>query len=75
MSKMAMNENLEEMIAGFQDKEVNEIQVEALEEVTDFILDHSMDDKKTVGMLNCVRTMRTLMVEIGKAAADGQENS
>lgn len=75
MSKMAMNENLEEMIAGFQDKEVNEIQVEALEEVTDFILDHSMDDKKTVGMLNCVRTMRTLMVEIGKAAADGQEDS
>ena len=72
---MAMNENLEEMIAGFQDKEVNEIQVEALEEVTDFILDHSMDDKKTVGMLNCVRTMRTLMVEIGKAAADGQEDS
>lgn len=75
MSKMATNENLEEMIAGFQDKEVNEIQVEALEEVTDFILDHSMDDKKTVGMLNCVRTMRTLMVEIGKAAADGQEDS
>lgn len=75
MSKMAMNENLEEMIAGFQDKEVNEIQVEALEEVTDFILDHSMDDKKTIGMLNCVRTMRTLMVEIGKAAADGQEDS
>lgn len=72
MSKMAMNENLEEMIAGFQDKETNEIQVEALEEVTDFILDHSMDDKKTIGMLNCVRTMRTLMVEIGKAAADGQ---
>ncbi len=75
MSKMAMNENLEEMIAGFQDKEVNEIQVETLEEVTDFILDHCMDDKKTVGMLNCVRTMRTLMVEIGKAAADGQEDS
>lgn len=75
MSKMAKNENLEEMIAGFQDKEVNEIQVEALEEVTDFILDHSMDDKKTIGMLNCVRTMRTLMVEIGKAAADGQEDS
>ena len=75
MSKMATNENLEEMIAGFQDKEVNEIQVEALEEVTDFILDHSMDDKKTIGMLNCVRTMRTLMVEIGKAAADGQEDS
>lgn len=72
MSKMAMNENLEEMIAGFQDKETNEIQVEALEEVTDFILDHSMDDKKTIGMLNGVRTMRTLMVEIGKAAADGQ---
>lgn len=69
---MAMNENLEEMIAGFQDKETNEIQVEALEEVTDFILDHSMDDKKTIGMLNGVRTMRTLMVEIGKAAADGQ---
>ena len=67
-----MNENLEEMIAGFQDKETNEIQVEALEEVTDFILDHSMDDKKTIGMLNGVRTMRTLMVEIGKAAADGQ---
>ena len=75
MSKMAMNENLEEMIAGFQDKEVNEIQVEAREEVTDFILDHCMDDKKTVGMRNCVRTMRTLMVEIGKAAADGQEDS
>ena len=75
MSKMAMNENLEEMIAGFQDKEANEILVETLEEVTDFILDHSMDDKKTVGMLNCVRTMRTLMVEIGKAAADGQEDS
>lgn len=75
MSKMAKNENLEEMIAGFQDKETNEIQVEALEEVTDFILDHSMDDKKTIGMLNCVRTMRTLMVEIGKAAADGQEDS
>ena len=72
---MAMNENLEEMIAGFQDKEANEILVETLEEVTDFILDHSMDDKKTVGMLNCVRTMRTLMVEIGKAAADGQEDS
>lgn len=75
MSKMAMNENLEEMIAGFQDKEVNEIQVEALEEVTDFILDHSEDNGKTIGMLNCVRTMRTLMVEIGKAAADGQEDS
>lgn len=75
MSKMAMNENLEEMIAGFQDKETNEILVETLEEVTDFILDHSMDDKKTIGMLNCVRTMRTLMVEIGKAAADGQEDS
>lgn len=75
MSKMAMNENLEEMIAGFQDKEVNDIQVEALEEVTDFILDHSEDNGKTIGMLNCVRTMRTLMVEIGKAAADGQEDS
>lgn len=75
MSNMAMNENLEKMIAEFQDKEINEILVETLEEVTDFILDHSADNGKTIGMLNGVRTMRTLMVEIGKAAADGQEDS
>lgn len=74
MSNMAMNEDLETMIARFQDQETNGILVETLEEVTDFILDHSMDDTKTVGMLNCVRMMRTLMVEIGRAAA-GKENS
>ena len=74
MSDMAMNENLETMIAGFQDQEVNEIHVEGLDEVTDFILDHSMDDRKTIGMLNCVRTMRSLMVEIGRAA-NGNEDS
>ena len=74
MSNMAMNENLETMIAGFQDQEVNEIHVEGLDEVTDFILDHSMDDRKTIGMLNCVRTMRSLMVEIGRAA-NGNEDS
>ena len=45
------------------------VHVEALEEVTDFILDHSTDDRKTVGMLNSVRMMRTLMLEIGRAAA------
>ena len=67
-SKIVLNEDLETMIAGFQDQEVNEIHVEGLEEVTDFILDHSMDDRKTIGMLNCVRTMRTLMIEIGRAA-------
>lgn len=74
MSDMAMNENLETMIARFQDQEVNEIHVEGLDEVTDFILDHSMDDRKTIGMLNCVRTMRTLMIEIGRAA-NGNEDS
>ena len=56
------------MIAEFQDKETNEIHVEALEEVTDFILDHSTDDRKTVGMLNSVRAMRSLMLQIGRAA-------
>lgn len=69
-----MNENLEDMISNFQDQETNGILVETLEEVTDFILDHSMDDRKTVGMLNCVRMMRTLMVEIGRAA-NGKEDS
>lgn len=72
-SKIVLNENLETMIAGFQDQEVNEIHVEGLDEVTDFILDHSMDDRKTIGMLNCVRTMRTLMIEIGRAAADKEQ--
>jgi len=71
-SKVSMSEDLEIMITGLQDLEVNEIHVEGLEEVTDFILDHSMDDRKTIGMLNCVRTMRTLMIEIGRAAADGE---
>lgn len=74
MSDMVMNENLEDMISNFQDQETNGILVETLEEVTDFILDHSMDDRKTVGMLNCVRMMRTLMVEIGRAA-NGKEDS
>ena len=69
MEEMAMNESLKKLIAELQDKETNEIHVEALEEVTDFILDHSTDDRKTVGMLNCVRMMRTLMLEIGRAAA------
>ena len=73
MSKIVLNENLETMIAGFQDQEVNEIHVEGLDEVTDFILDHSMDDRKTIGMLNCVRTMRALMIEIGRAAADKEQ--
>ena len=27
----------------------------------------------TIGMLNCVRTMRTLMIEIGRAAADKEQ--
>ncbi len=71
-SKVVLNEDLETMISNFQDQEVNEIHVEELDEVTDFILDHSMDDRKTIGMLNCVRTMRTLMIEIGRAAADGE---
>ena len=71
---MVMNENLEDMISNFQDQETNGILVETLEEVTDFILDHSTDDRKTVGMLNCVRMMRTLMVEIGRAA-NGKEDS
>lgn len=61
-------ESLETVIAEFQDKETNEIHVEALEEVTDFILDHSTDDRKTVGMLNSVRAMRSLMLQIGRAA-------
>ena len=74
MSDMAMNENLETMIARFQDKEMNEIMIETLEEVTDFILDHSADNGKTIGMLNCVRTMRSLVMEIGRAA-NGNEDS
>ncbi len=74
MSNMAMNENLETMIARFQDQEFNEIHVEALEELTDFILDHSADNGKTIGMLNCVRTMRSLVMEIGRAA-NGNEDS
>ena len=74
MSDMAMNENLETMIARFQDKEMNEIMIETLEEVTDFVLDHSEDNGKTIGMLNCVRMMRSLMVEIGRAA-NGNEDS
>lgn len=74
MSDMAMNENLETMIARFQDKEMNEIMVETLEEVTDFVLDHSEDNGKTIGMLNCVRTMRSLVMEIGRAA-NGNEDS
>lgn len=69
-----MNENLETMIARFQDKEMNEIMVETLEEVTDFVLDHSEDNGKTIGMLNCVRTMRSLVMEIGRAA-NGNEDS
>ena len=68
MEEMAMNESLKKLIAELQDKETNEIHVEALEEVTDFILDHSTDNNATVGMLNCVRMMRTLMLEIGRAA-------
>lgn len=72
-SKIVLNENLETMIAGLQDQEVNEIHVEGLDEVTDFILDHSMDDRKTIGMLDCVRAMRTLMIEIGRAAADKEQ--
>ena len=72
-SKVSMSEDLEIMITGLQDQEVNEIHVEGLDEVTDFILDHSMDDRKTIGMLNCVRTMRTLMIEIGRAAADKEQ--
>ena len=74
MNNMAMNENLETMIARFQDKEMNEIMIETLEEVTDFILDHSADNGKTIGMLNCVRTMRSLVMEIGRAA-NGNEDS
>lgn len=61
-------ENLEAVIAVFQDKETNETLVESLEEVTDFILDHSTDDRETVGMLNSVRAMRSLMLQIGRAA-------
>lgn len=74
MSDMAMNENLETMITRFQDKEMNEIMVETLEEVTDFVLDHSEDNVKTIGMLNCVRMMRSLVMEIGRAA-NGNEDS
>ena len=74
MSKAIMNDSLETMIARFQDKEMNEIMVETLEEVTDFVLDHSEDNGKTIGMLNCVRMMRSLMVEIGRAA-NGNEDS
>lgn len=74
MSKAIMNDSLETMIARFQDQEFNEIHVEALEELTDFVLDHSEDNGKTIGMLNCVRMMRSLMVEIGRAA-NGNEDS
>ena len=68
MEEMVMSESLKKLIAELQDKETNEIHVEALEEVTDFILDHSTDDRKTVGMLNSVRAMRSLMLQIGRAA-------
>ncbi len=74
MSKAIKNDSLETMIARFQDQEFNEIHVEALEELTDFILDHSADNVKTIGMLNCVRTMRSLVMEIGRAA-NGNEDS
>lgn len=70
MSKIVIDESLAKHILPFLDAETNAIQVETLDEVADVLFEHPDDPRKTLGMLNCVRNVRSLVVSLQQATLE-----
>ena len=70
MSKFVIDDSQAKHVLPFLDADTNAIQVETLDEVVDVLFEHPDDPRKTLGMLNCVRNVRALVISLQQATLE-----
>ena len=70
MSKIVIDDSQAKHVLPCLDADTNASQAETLDEVADILFEHPDDPRKTLGMLNCVRNVRALVISLKKATLE-----